>query len=136
MARLIIGHTTHNSARVWIRGHQEYPVGFVTVSGPGGPYLQRIELECRHGYTGIVDYKGLRPRERYDCFVRFGKTKRDAPIEHIDFGHCQGQFRTFPATDAKSPLKFLFGSCNFHSLDLLQSPDESFRRLARITEEE
>ena len=70
MARLIIGHVTDSSAKVWVRGTAEYPFAFVTVNGPGAPKPERVTLEKRHFYTGVADIPGLKAHAEYECMVR------------------------------------------------------------------
>lgn len=135
MARLIIGHTTENSTRIWIRGHSRYPVGFVSLEDQGGALQnQSVLLEARHGYTGIVDFGGLSANSVYQCAVTFGASQNSPPLERVDFGHCTGRVKTFPKSMSKSNMTFLLGSCNLHTLGELQSPDEAFKTLARVAE--
>jgi len=136
MARLIIGHTTHNATRIWVRGHERYPVAFVRLIGPSTNRTKRFTLEARHGYTGVVDFRQLKPRTAYSCSVMFGETLHDHPVEMVEFGHCSGKFTTFPRTQSNAPVTFLLGSCNLHTLGIIQSPDNAYKRLSRIAEDE
>ena len=129
MARLIIGHTTHNSARIWVRGHPRYPVAVVNVKGGRS---RTTRLEERHGYTGFVDFKGLKPKTPYECQVRFAEDEKQPPEHHVGFGECDGRFTTFPAEDSAGRLKFLLGSCNLHSLGPISRPAPAYRRLTSI----
>lgn len=132
MARLIIGHTTHDSTRTWVRGTSDHPVAFVKLIGPGAPKEKSIILEERHGYTGVVDFEGLKHRTTYQTEVTFGAHESQAPMHRAEFGHCRGTFKTFPKPNAESALTFLIGSCNLHSLGCIQSPDPAFRRLTEV----
>lgn len=136
MPRLIIGHTTHNSATIWIRGDHRYSHGFVTVEGPGKKQTKHVLLEQRHGFTSVAIFKGLKPRTQYTCKVGFGDSHTASEPERVDYGHCTGKFKTFPKLESMVGPKFLLGSCNLHSLGPLQSPDKVFKRLGAIAETE
>jgi phosphodiesterase/alkaline phosphatase D-like protein len=133
MARLIIGHTSHNLVRLWVRGDRRYPVAFLRFSGPGAPAEAKMELESRHGYTGVIEVKGLQEDSLYRVEVEFGRTL-SAPVTHrAQHGHSSGKFRTFPrdTRNAPRPFSFLLGSCNLHSLDDISS-DIAFGNVAEV----
>ena len=136
MARLIIGHTTRNSSTIWVRGDYRYSYGFVTVTGPAKNQTKHIALEERHGFTGALTFKNLKARTRYNCNVSFGDSENTPVSERIDYGHCTGKILTFPPAQSNTGPKFLLGSCNLHSLGILQNPDKVFRRLGRVADRE
>jgi hypothetical protein len=48
MPRLILGHTTHNSIKVWVRGTRRWPVAFVEIFNSAGDKVgatKPVELE-------------------------------------------------------------------------------------------
>ena len=136
MARLIIGHTTHNAVTIWVRGDPKHPIGFVTCTGPQDLPERVIELEERHGYTGVVQIDQLTPQTSYDVQVAFGSTLQTGALHRVDFGHCRGTFTTFPAPLTEVPLTFLVGSCNLHSIGFLSPPDPAFMTLLSIADQE
>ncbi|GAX62221.1 phosphodiesterase/alkaline phosphatase D, partial [Candidatus Scalindua japonica] len=138
MARLIIGHTTNDSVRIWVRGKDRYPVAFITVNGSGNYMETRsIELEERHGYTGVVVFGDLKDNEEYQCEVKFGVTVKDIekPDHLVDFGHCSGRFRTFPKEESATTT-FLLASCNLHTFGWFISPDPAYQRLIDLVKTE
>lgn len=136
MARLIVGHTTHNSTRIWVRAHQRYPVAFVRLVGPSTNRRQVRTLEERHFYTGAFEFRQLSAETDYQCSVTFGETESSPTVEQVEFGHTRGRLKTFPALGTNRPLHFLFGSCNLHTLGLIQRPGPAYRRLGTIAESE
>ena len=137
MARLIIGHTTHESVTLWVRGEVRYPFAFVEVSDSGGVVAtKKIALEERHGFTGAAKIEGLKANRAHTSAVCFGRVREAKPRERFDYGHCQGRFTTFPAPGKSIPFKFLLGSCNLHSLGPLSPPDKAFETLAAVAEQE
>lgn len=135
MARLIIGHTTDKSVRIWIRGDSRHPAAFLKVEGGGAVQTDQKVTEAFFGYTSVFDIEGLTPETEYRCSVEFGRSLDDNPVMRVDFGHCNGQFRTFSPASGKR-AKFLLGSCNLHSLGFVQSPDPVFTSLLQVAEED
>lgn len=130
MARLIIGHTTHNSTNVWVRGTDRYPHAFVRITGQNKNQLKKLSLEERHGYTGVVRFTGLAPRTAYSVTARFGSEPDAPPASRFDFGHCDGNLSTFPAPASNANLNFILLSCNLHSLGAFWNPDFAYTRIA------
>lgn len=133
MARLIIGHITDSSVKIWVRGENSHPWANLTIfEGVNTLKTIQLELEERHGYTGCIEVKNLNANIRYTCQVLFGKDKNSKQHLMIDFGHCRGHFITAAAPTTEigiQPFSFLLGSCNLHSLGLLQSPDNAYETL-------
>lgn len=136
MARLIIGHTTHNSTRIWVRGDRKNPAAFLNVRGGNFNRNRKMILEERFGYTGVFDIGSLSANTRYECRVQFGRTTGEPEETRVDFGHTIGQFKTFPDDDTLVDLRFLLGSCNLHSMGFWQNPDDNFRTLLKISQSE
>jgi phosphodiesterase/alkaline phosphatase D-like protein len=136
MARLIVGHTTHSSCRIWARAHPRYPVAFVRLTGPGVDREQSRALEERHFFTGVFEFRQLEPGTEYTCSATFGETVRTPPEDRVEFGHTTGRLRTFPAPGGDEPLRFLLGSCNLHSLGLIQRPGPAYRQLGKVAADE
>lgn len=136
MARLIIGHVSSSSVRIWVRGDRRYPHAIVQVSGPSeGTPTSKLHLEERHGFTGVIEVKGLSASTDYHCQVQFAKAATSPPRSHVDYGHCRGKFRTAPGSRSAEPFSFLLGSCNLHSLGIISSPDRAFEELLDKAEE-
>lgn len=116
MGELIIGHTTHESARVWVRG--DSPLTHVCVSATAcGREVAHAALEVgpARDYTGHVDLVGLQPETLYEIRARFsssGRRKRGRAEER------NGRVRTFPKPDAGTPFSFLLGCCNLSTVAL------------------
>lgn len=138
MPRLLIGHVTDTTAKIWVRGSERNPVAFVeVVDSQNQPVAEKKKrLEERHFFTGVLDFGGLTPRRVYYCRVTFGRgyntpaDSRESPPDN------SGRFRTFPAADSSATLNFIFGSCNLHTLGLINPADPAYRRLAQKAEDE
>lgn len=135
MARLIIGHTTESSVRIWVRGDRRTPIAYLSVEGGGvSKQASRVTLEF-FGYTTIFDVEGLAPSTEYRCSVEFAASAETPPAARAEYGHCRGRFRTFPAAGEKRAT-FLLGSCNLHSLGFVQNPDPVFASMLQVAEDE
>jgi len=135
MARLIIGHTTESSVRIWVRGDRRNPVAFLTVEGGGASKQDQKITQEFFGFTTVFDVDQLSPSTEYRCSVEFGPATDTPPAARVEFGHCHGRFRTFPPA-AEKRVKFLLGSCNLHSLGWVQSPDPVYTSLLRVAEDD
>ena len=129
MARLIIGHTTSSSVNIWIRGSERYPFGFVRIRGSKKNQIKKIELEKRHGYTGVIRFTGLTEYSEYDVKASFSNKPNTKETEHVEFGHCSGGFRTFRQKTANSKISFILGSCNLHTLGYVYNSDTAYERI-------
>jgi len=135
MARLIIGHTTDKSVRIWVRGDSRNPVAFLTLKGNDQSKNEQKITEEFFGYTTVFEMTGLTPGIEYQCSVEFGRSLNENTVTRVDFGHCRGRFRTFPLASEKK-VKFLLGSCNLHSLGIFQSPDPAFTSLLQVAKDD
>lgn len=130
MARLIIGHVTDTTAKIWVRGKCFFHWAHISLSQNGKHIkTEKLELQERHGYTGCMEFKGLKARTDYTCEVAFGPSKDTKSFLLIDFGNCRGKFTTAPNSADKTPFSFLLGSCNLHSLGFVNSPDKAYEIL-------
>ncbi len=130
MARLIIGHVTHESAHIWVRGTEAGNWAKVTLSKEGETVGHKwLQLEQRHGYTGCLEFKKLSHASAYQCQVAFSHSKNTPDYLMMDFGHCRGKFKTAPKPKSDVPVSFILGSCNLHSLGIFSSPDTAYEKL-------
>ena len=134
MTKLIIGHTTNKSVKIWVRGTSRWPVAFVDLFNSAGSRVgntKKLELKEEEFYTDVLVWAGLNPGQAYNVKVAFGKTKSAASEERIRDAYTGGKFRTF--SDAENPkFSFMLGSCNLHSLGLFEKPDEAWIRMSKI----
>mgnify|MGYP000023106524 FL=1 len=79
----IVGHTTANSARIWIRGSVEASgrtVGVAALYDANGNYLTEsacyLRLHREYDRTGVVDFTKLNPKTTY--IVRLGSLTLDS----------------------------------------------------------
>lgn len=79
----IVGHTTSNSARIWMRGSDELPgrtVGVAAVYDADGKYLPKsacyLRLHREYDRTGVLDLAKLKPETTY--IVRLGSLALDS----------------------------------------------------------
>ncbi len=135
MTRLILGHTTHNSAKIWIRGSRRWPFAFIDVLDAGGnPTAQTkpIELEEEDFYTGVITWGGLQPNQPYRTKVAFGKRRNTPREDRVREAYTEGNFHTFPEPDTGPNFSFILGSCNLHSLGVFEKPDKAWIRISDI----
>lgn len=130
MPRLIVGHTTESSTRIWVRGSKERPRARVRVLDPviEAGRTRDLVLDDWHFYTGVADFNGLRPDAEHRVEVELSGA--DDPPERVS-----GVVRTF-ASGPGAKLRFLLGSCNLHSLGPILDPEPVFKRLVELAEAE
>lgn len=135
MSRLIIGHTTEKSSRIWLRGDEKCPWAQLLVTGPGYSQTFQKLLDEDSFFTGIIDVDGLAAASRYKCEVKFLMTNpADNNSEAAGFSQT-GSFKTAPQDGLKKELTFMFGSCNMHATGFYLNPDKPFRRLLALIDE-
>jgi hypothetical protein len=114
MAELIIGHTTHDSTRIWLRGDERHPWARVTLKPqPFGEAVCSAELALQRerDYTAVAAFDGLRPDTFYRVHVELASS-RGALRRSATTGQA-GQLRTSPPPGADGVrFSFLLGSCN------------------------
>jgi phosphodiesterase/alkaline phosphatase D-like protein len=107
MAHLIIGHTTEETARIWVRGEKRAATCRVAVAAPGSPtsMYRDIALRADADYTGTVDFDALAPDTEYSVTATF--TPKPGQ-------QARGRFRTLERPSNGAPLSFSFvlSSCN------------------------
>jgi len=134
MPNLIIGHTTNNSAKIWVRGSRRWPFAFIDVYSTSGTKVGNtrvIELDEDDFYTGVVSCKRLNTNQAYQVKVAFGKSASTPKDERIREAYTTGTFRTYPVTGVQN-FKFMLGSCNLHSLGLFQKPDKAWVQISKL----
>ena len=132
---LIIGHAGSNQARIWVRGSPDHPVAYLEYEKEGGANEETagpLRLEERHDFTGVFRLDDLAPSTGYRCRVLFAASADSPPAERRRPRSGSGAFVTAPPDDIDSELCFLLGSCNFHTLGIVSSPDPAFERIGRI----
>lgn len=134
MARLILGHTTHNSIKVWFRASERWPAAFVEIlDGNDQPVAaKKVLTEPDEFFCAVVEFSQLQPSTSYRVKLSFAKARSASPDERIRDAYTEGRFTTYPQPGAGAPFKFLFGSCNLHSLGLFEKPDKSWMRISQI----
>lgn len=135
MPRLILGHTTKNSIKIWVRGSDRWPVAFIDVldsSNRRTGSTRVIQLDADDFYTDVTTWDGLGTNRSYEVKVAFGKTTVDTEENRVRDAYTHGRFKTFPSENKKSKFSFLLGSCNLHSLGLIKNPDEVWLRVSQV----
>ena len=133
MSRLIVGHVSHNNARIWVRGTKKHPVAHLKLEDENGSIRapKDIHLEERHFFTGVFDVKKLDADTPYVCNVAFSSVDNKHEIDNPKYG--TGTFRTYPDPDeASGSFSFLLLSCNLHSLGIIASPDAAYKKLSNL----
>ena len=114
MANLIIGHTDHESVKIWVRGdrsHSQVTVAVWPVGQDDGcpeAVTKSEKLQSTTDYTGIVNFGGLKQDSEYQVSGEFG-----TGFPHRKTNSVCGKFKTFPASTESNPdFSFILGSCN------------------------
>lgn len=134
MPRLILGHTTDTSAKVWVRASSRWPVAFVQLINPANnKKLAEFSISTQESefFTAVHEFTALAADTDYKIKVAFGKTLKDPADARVREAYAEGRFKTFPKTN-KQPFTFLLGSCNLHSLGILERPDQSWITISRV----
>jgi phosphodiesterase/alkaline phosphatase D-like protein len=135
MARLILGHTTDTTIKIWVRATERWPVAFVDVLDAASvktaptKVIETVQAEFN---TGVVEWSGLVPDTAYRAKVSFGKTKKSKPAERVKEAYTEGRFRTFAKEGSGQDFSFLLGSCNLHSLGFIEKPDQAWLQISKI----
>jgi hypothetical protein len=115
--QIVIGHTTNESVKIWVRGDEARRSVRVTVT-EGAAGAQRdsqekvLELKADDDFTGVVPFGPLHPQRRYSVEAHF--TRSGAGANGDDTKPVKGSFRTFPQEEA--PFSFLHGSCHLSTI--------------------
>ncbi|MFT5114083.1 MAG: phosphodiesterase/alkaline phosphatase D-like protein [Parasphingorhabdus sp.] len=137
MAKLIIGHTTHNSVKIWVRGEERWPVAFVDVYDSGDRKkgdTSILELREQEFFTATTVRTELSADKIYKIKVSFGKSSADEPEERIREAYTTAKIKTFPRPTSNDKFTFMFGSCNLHSLGFIKNPDKIWTRVSNVAE--
>ena len=75
----MVGHTTHDSTRVWVRGDQAAQVQ-VRVTGPDGRAVlsDSVWLQAEDNYCGTAIVRGLSPKTAYTYRVLLDGAERES----------------------------------------------------------
>lgn len=108
---LIVGHTTHNSAWIWVRGGgrdrrlevelHAIPSGDRQETKPVEPV--RVTVDVHRDFTEVA---------RFDSVLESNTAYRVTLHSDTAIRGVHGQLRTFPKPGATTPFQFLHGSCN------------------------
>ncbi|CAG8866450.1 alkaline phosphatase D family protein [Pseudomonas fluorescens] len=134
MPRLILGHTTDTSAKIWVRASARWPVAFVQLINPANnKSLAEFPLITQESefFTAVHEFTALAADTDYTVKVSFGKKRQDPADARVREAYTEGRFKTFPKTN-NQPFTFLLGSCNLHSLGILERPDQSWTTISRV----
>jgi hypothetical protein len=112
--RIVIGHTTDQSVRIWVQGSKRYP-GVTLQIHAAGQADRTCAMKGRmpedRDYTACLDFDSLAPSTTYQVTASFtgrwlGLSSKTPPA--------RGAFRTFPRSQGPNPepFSFLLGSCN------------------------
>lgn len=138
MARLILGHTTHNSIKVWLRASERWPAAFIELLDANDQSVaeKKVLTEPGEFFCAVVEFTHLQPNTAYRVKLSFAKARSANPDERIRDAYTEGRFITYPEPGTGAPFKFLFGSCNLHSLGIFEKPDKSWVRISQIARED
>lgn len=135
MPKLILGHTTDSSVKIWIRASERWPVAFIDVldaSGNKTAPTKVLPTKADEFHTAVVEWGGLSSSTAYRAKVSFGKDAKSKPEERVREAYTEGRFQTFPKAGDKSDFSFILGSCNLHSLGIIEKPDKAWLQVSRL----
>lgn len=118
MAELIIGHTTHDSAKVWVRGDGRCEAARVTLVAADGRdrvASDVLTLRSARDWTGVATLRELQPDSDYEVVAHFAADA--AGLERGPVART-GRLHTAPALGKASRFDFLLGSCNLSTARL------------------
>lgn len=129
--RLIVGHLTHHSAKIWGRGDADHPYMFVKAEGEdGSSHSSMLPLTPKDGYSGVVVLDDLQADSDYRLDVSYGKSPETPKRERVY--HRKGELETFPAPGEDKPFSLLLNSCNFHGWGPYHDNDKANRKRAEV----
>ncbi len=130
--RLIVGHVTDDSAKIWGRGDAEHPVMFVSASDAQGQTVEEtVSLSAEDGYTGVAGLEGLAASTDYELEVTYGASPQTPEKERV--GRRLGHLETFPGAGQDEPFTMILASCNFHGWGPFRSNHKSEKRFAEVS---
>lgn len=118
MSELIIGHASHDSARIWIRGDARRRFARIRLESPEQSIASGVlELGADDDFTHAEPFDKLDARTVYEVRARFAATPRGLDTE-TTAEELEGRLRTFPAPGCRRRFSFLLGSCNLSIVSL------------------
>ncbi|MEN8182441.1 MAG: alkaline phosphatase D family protein, partial [Myxococcota bacterium] len=135
MADLVVGHTTPDSTRIWIRGDERYRWARVSLSADGEHRVasEPLKLLGEDDFTAVAPFTNLREETRYRVTARFASSLRGLEQDRSDQNAREGRLRTFPPPDAKASFSFLHGSCNLSIVSLTNLGSLALGALGTVT---
>lgn len=107
---LVIGHTTHSSTTIWVRGDERLRRVRITLTGLGEPGRSRsVALGPDRDFTAVASFVGLSQSTHYLVLALFSTGESWADGETVER---HGSLCTFPDPTDCSQFCFLLGSCN------------------------
>lgn len=132
--RLIVGHVTHQSAKIWGRGNAANPYMFVQAKSEDGTLHTSVRsLEPQDGYSGVVEFDKLRASTEYKLDVSYGPEPKTPDSERVYSR--KGEVETFPAPGEDKPFSMLLNSCNFHGWGFFHNNDKANRKRAEVAQD-
>ena len=117
VGRVIIGHATDQTIKIWVQGSKRFPkVKLLVAPAEHGKELVTEKhgyLTGDHDYTACFDFGSLRPSCAYQVTAFFTHRMGDR-LPFTKTGLVVGTFKTFPSGGGNNaePFSFLLGSCN------------------------
>ncbi len=139
--RLIVGHVSHETAKIWGRGDAERPYMRVRATDPQGQVSESFtSLSADDAYTGVASLGGLEDSTAYKVDVSFlseGERKLYATRGKLetDILSAQGKFETPPEPGQDDEFSMLVDSCNFHGWGPIRNNDGAAERVGRLARE-
>lgn len=125
--RLVVGHVTDRTARVWGRGDSQHPVMFLRATGPDGQSVEEtVTLSAADGFTGVAELESLSPSTPYQLEVAYGTDSGEKALQRL------GALKTFPEPDSQQPCTVLLNSCNFHGWGPFRNNKAADKRRAEL----
>ncbi len=116
MLRLLIGHVSDSSAKIWVRGLESGKHVTLAINSENDlPIEANMVLRSEDFYTGAYEFNNLSGDTAYDVTAVFS----DGVTEN-------GAFTTFP-TIREAPFSFIISSCNLKTI--FTNEDKIFKRL-------
>ncbi len=133
MSKLIIGHTTDKTVKVWVRASERWPVAIVQLFDQAERKMgtPKIKLTAESEFfTHVFELNGLSPNGTYKVKLYFAKDVDASHEEWIRHEYTEGNFTAFPSSG--NHCRFVFGSCNLHTLDWIDKPDKAWIQISKV----
>jgi len=135
MSRLIIGHTTHQSVKIWARAFKRWPVAIIQIFDKANRRYGNVQKHLTDSgefHTHVFKVTGLNDDTSYKVKLYFAKNLESDSDEWIRTEYTEGHFTTFKSTG--SAFSFVFGSCNLHSMGWFERPDRAWLQMSKIAQ--